>query len=510
MFLEHYGLREQPFGVTPDPRYLYFSEMHREALASLFYGIETGCGFLSLIAPPGTGKTTLLLHLLERLRKSAKTVFLFQTQCDSREFFRYLLTDLGVDASTENMAHMHESLNSMLLSNARCGKRFVLVIDEAQNLKRSVLETVRLLSDFETPSSKLMQIVLCGQPQLADKLSDPDLTQLRQRISIICRLQPFARQEVTQYISHRLKVAGYTGKGLFDADALGEITAHSDGIPRNINNICFNALTLGYAKNLEQIDGSTVSEVLADLDMDILRSPSVTTSMAAQDFLSSSVGLDPRREVAQQEPYSGERTARTGSGATANPQAQIKSVPARSADEVNFPKVALRSKTRDLAAVEPTFENEAATAAPDHVVNRDIARTLSPDRMVRQVPHRANMPVEQTRTVVPEALHSAGLIGSEMHKPACKYQAPAREWLVQPPGPEPVPSPQATGAEPLASICIRGTNSNDVIQEEFCGLRMDKIRETIRNLVPTDNPAALRDFRRETKGDRVIQTLRRN
>jgi type II secretory pathway predicted ATPase ExeA len=465
MFLEHYGFREQPFGVTPDPSYLYFSEMHREALASLFYGIETGCGFLSLIAPPGTGKTTLLLHLLERLRKSAKTVFLFQTQCDSREFFRSLLTDLGVDASTENMAYMHESLNSVLLSNARSGKRFVLVIDEAQNLKRSVLETVRLLSDFETPGSKLMQIVLCGQPQLADKLSHPDLAQLRQRISIVSRLQPFAKPEVPQYISHRLKVAGYAGMGLFDADALSEITAHSDGIPRNINNICFNALTLGYAKGLEQIDGSTVSEVLADLDMDVLRSPSATTSMAAQDFLSSSVGLDRRREVAQQEPYYSARTARTGGGATADPQAQIKSVPVLSADE-------------------------PAPAAEDHAVNQDNVRTIPPDRMVRQVPHRVNTPVEQTRTVTPEALHSAGLIWSEMHKPAGKNQPPAREWFVQPPGPEPVPSPRATGPEPLVGNGHRPrTNSGDVVHGEFCGLRIDKIRETIRSQVPPDDPA---------------------
>jgi len=464
MFLEHYGLREQPFGVTPDPSYLYFSEMHREALASLFYGIETGCGFLSLIAPPGTGKTTLLLHLLERLRKSAKTVFLFQTQCDSREFFRSLLTDLGVDASTENMAHMHESLNSVLLSNARSGKRFVLVIDEAQNLKRSVLETVRLLSDFETPGSKLMQIVLCGQPQLADKLSHPDLTQLRQRISIVSRLQPFAKPEVPQYISHRLKVAGYAGMGLFDAAALSEITAHSDGIPRIINNICFNALTLGYAKGLEQIDGSTVSEVLADLDMDVLRSPSAATSLAAQDFLSSSVGLDPRREVAQQEPYYSARTARTGGGATADPQAQIKSVPVVSADE-------------------------AAPAAEDHAVNQDNVRTIPPDRMVRQVSHRVNVPVEQTRTVTPEALHSAGLIWSEMHRPAGKHQSPAREWFVQPPGPEPVPSPEATGPEPLVGNGHRPRiNSSDVVHGEFCGLRIEKIRETIRGQVPPDDP----------------------
>jgi general secretion pathway protein A len=158
MFLEYYGLREQPFGVTPDPRFLYFGATHREALASLFYGIESGCGFLALIAPPGMGKTTLLFHLLEKLRSSAQTVFLFQTQCGSREMFRHLLNDLGIDSLEQDLAAMHESLNSVLLSNARKGRRVVLVIDEAQNLKDSVLETVRLLSDFETPQAKLLQI----------------------------------------------------------------------------------------------------------------------------------------------------------------------------------------------------------------------------------------------------------------------------------------------------------------------------------------------------------------
>jgi general secretion pathway protein A len=162
MFLEYYGLRDQPFGVTPDPRYLYFSRTHREALGSLFYGIETGCGFMTLIAPPGVGKTTVLSHLMDKLRNSAQTAFLFHTQCDSREFVSQLLIDLGVDCGDENLAYMYEALHSVLLRNARTGRRFVLVIDEAQNLADSVLETVRLLSDFETTQSKLMQIVLCG------------------------------------------------------------------------------------------------------------------------------------------------------------------------------------------------------------------------------------------------------------------------------------------------------------------------------------------------------------
>jgi len=345
MFLEHYGLREQPFGVTPDPRYLYFSAMHREALASLVYGIESGCGFLSLIAPPGMGKTTLLLHLLERLRKSARTVFLFQTQCDSREFFRYLLTDLGVDARDQNMAHMHESLNFVLLNNARMGRRFVLIIDEAQNLKKTVLETVRLLSDFESASSKVLQIVLCGQPQLADKLSHPDLMQLRQRVSIFSRLQPFDKAEVVNYIHHRLKVAGYAGHALFNLDAIDKIVAHSDGIPRIINNICFNALTLGYAKRQEQIDGSTVCEVLTDLDMDVLGSPSAPPAPAriSHDWCSSLNRLEPTHE-AHQDSYSvtGSAWMNGAEAVTKDEQAESNSLPLASSADGNSPGVVSR------------------------------------------------------------------------------------------------------------------------------------------------------------------------
>jgi general secretion pathway protein A len=272
MFLEFYGLREQPFGVTPDPRYLYFSATHREALASLFYGLESSRGFLTLIAPPGMGKTTLIFHLLERLRGTAHTAFLFQTQCDSRELFRYLLSDLGIDAGDQNLARMHEQLNEVLINDARAGKRFILVIDEAQNLEDSALETVRLLSDFETPQSKLMQIILIGQPQLADKLTRPSLAQLRQRISIVSRLEPFTPAETVMYIDHRLSVAGHSGDPLFTYDALALIAVQSGGIPRNINNLCFNALSLGFAKGQKKIDASTVREILSDLSLDLLGS----------------------------------------------------------------------------------------------------------------------------------------------------------------------------------------------------------------------------------------------
>jgi type II secretory pathway predicted ATPase ExeA len=267
MFLEYYQLQEQPFGVTPDPRYLYLSQTHREALASLIYGIETGRGILALIGKPGMGKTTLLFQLLERWRSSARTIFLFQTQCESRELLRYLLSDMGVDNQTQDPVQMHFQLKEVLLHEAQAGKRVVLFIDEAQNLQDSVLESVRLLSDFETPSSKLLQIVLAGQPEFAGKLVRPGLAQLRQRVSIISRLQPFTPAESNDYIEHRLLMAGFQGSPLFTPQALAMLVDQGEGIPRKINNLCFNALSLGYALNRKPIDHSIMQEVIADLDV---------------------------------------------------------------------------------------------------------------------------------------------------------------------------------------------------------------------------------------------------
>jgi type II secretory pathway predicted ATPase ExeA len=267
MFLDFYQLKEQPFGVTPDPHFLYLGASHREALASLCYGVKTGRGLLALIAPPGMGKTTLLFRFLEHLRGSARTAFLFQTQCDSNGLLRYLLADLGINASGHDFVTMHEQLNEQLLKEARAGRRFVLVIDEAQNLNDSVLETARLLTDFETPREKLLQIVFAGQPQLAEKLEQPELAQLRQRIAILGRLEPFGNVEIAQYIDHRLRVAGYNAGPLFTPAAIERIAGSSKGIPRNINNLCFNALSLGFALRRKQIDADLVGEAVSDLDL---------------------------------------------------------------------------------------------------------------------------------------------------------------------------------------------------------------------------------------------------
>lgn len=297
MFLDFYNLREQPFGVTPDPRFLYLSPAHREALASLYYGIDAGRGFMALIAKPGMGKTTLLFHLLQQFRLSARTAFLFQTQCNSREFMRFLLLELGCEFQGQpDVVTMHEELNRCLLQEARAGRRFIVVVDEAQNLEPSVLETIRLLSDFETPQAKLVQIVLSGQPELADKLARPSLRQLRQRVSLLSALAPLSAQEVERYINHRLGTAGCVDP-LFTPRAVRMIAELSEGIPRNINNICFNALSLACSLRQTTVDVGVIEQVAADFDLTSLRSEPGSTSSEPETIPAANAAPEARSPV---------------------------------------------------------------------------------------------------------------------------------------------------------------------------------------------------------------------
>jgi general secretion pathway protein A len=275
MLLDYYKLAEQPFGVTPDSRFLYLGPKHREALASLVYGTESNRGFLALIAKPGMGKTSLLYHYLSYLRDKARTAFVFRTDCDSREFIRHLLLDLGIDVAGMDLPAMHDALNGLLTDEMRAGRRFVLVIDEAQNLDEKVLESIRLLSNFETPWTKLMQIVLAGQPQLADRLASPSMAQLRQRVSMVIRIEPLTPEEVNAYIDHRLWIAGCEKPAFLTVGARKLIADHSEGIPRNINNLCFNAMSLACALQRKTIDRDIVHDVIADLDLEPLREKNI-------------------------------------------------------------------------------------------------------------------------------------------------------------------------------------------------------------------------------------------
>ncbi len=280
MFLDFYKMKEQPFGVTPDPRFLYLGYSHREALASLYYGIESNRAFVALIAQPGLGKTTLTFQLLENLQQASRTVFLFQTQCNTKELFHYLLNGLGVDAEGMELVTMHNKLNEILCREMLAGRRFVLAIDEAQNLDPQVLEAIRLLSNFETSQAKMLQILLIGQPQLAKKLASPELEQLQQRISVFARLEPFSSEDTARYIAHRLQVAGYEGSPLFSPGALRLIAEQSQGIPRKINGLCFSALSLGCAMGRKQVDVGMMEEVIADRDVESLQRPRVVRRVA--------------------------------------------------------------------------------------------------------------------------------------------------------------------------------------------------------------------------------------
>jgi general secretion pathway protein A len=298
MVLSFYGLTEQPFGVSPDPRFFFLSPTHREALASALCAVSSGRGFTALIAKPGMGKTTLLFDLLSRVKDQAKTAFLFQSQCTPRDLLSNLLEDLEIRDDLTDVARMQRKLNECLLNEARHGRQVVVVIDEAQNLDDSVLEVVRMLSNFETPYEKLMHFVLAGQPQLAEKLASPSMLQLKQRISIVARLDPFSSQEIQLYIDHRLRVAGYAfARPMFTNQAFSLIADASEGIPRNINNICFNALSLGCVSRQKSIDAGVIREVLADLDLRPMFRQPVPAAATSQPAAPSALAAPPNPDL---------------------------------------------------------------------------------------------------------------------------------------------------------------------------------------------------------------------
>ena len=291
--LNFFGLREQPFGVTPDPRFLYLTASHREALATLVYGIESRRGFSALVAEPGMGKTTLLFFLLDKLKSTARTAFIFRPDSNTKELLESLLLDLGLDANPEDVPQMHETLKAALLEDRHAGKHFGWVIDEAQDLDASVLEAVRLLSNFETTDSKLMHILLAGQPGLAEKLGNPELLQLRQRVSNFVQLSPLSPSEVSEYMRFRIRRGGGRIGNLFSEEAQTLIAQASRGIPRNVNSICFSCMSLAFAEGHKIIRPDVVREVLAEREPENARKdpPAPTsepeTASWPGDFLSA-------------------------------------------------------------------------------------------------------------------------------------------------------------------------------------------------------------------------------
>jgi general secretion pathway protein A len=266
MYTEFYGLREKPFSLSPDPRFLFLSASHREALAHLLYGIEQGEGFIAITGEVGTGKTTLCRTLLQRLEPGSEIAFLFNPQLSGLELLQAITAEFGLPVEGQSRRELMAQLNAFLLTKKQEGRRVLLLIDEAQNLDSEALEQVRLLSNLETDTQKLIQIVLIGQPELDAMLESPHLRQLRQRISVRWRLNSLSASETREYVRHRLRVAAGKPLEVFTEMALREVHRRSAGIPRIVNRLCDRALLAGYSDGSREIGLGAVAQAQRELE----------------------------------------------------------------------------------------------------------------------------------------------------------------------------------------------------------------------------------------------------
>src|SRR3989475_8280324 len=285
MYLNFYGLNEKPFNPTPDPRFLYMSPGHREALAQLHYGTQERKGFIVLTGKVGTGKTTLLQALRRRLDGDTAVSYVFHSTLPFDGILEYILEDLGISKPEESQARRLIALNNFLIERERAGQNTVLVIDEAQNLGAATLEQIRLLSNFETSTTKLLQILLVGQPELKAKLNRPELHQLKQRVGLRCQIPPLTLEEARAYIRTRLRIAGARDLGLFADSAVDRISAYAGGIPRLINTVCDHCLLFGYADQKRRIDRPIVNQAIEYLEEGTRPRPKVRDLRGAKNGL---------------------------------------------------------------------------------------------------------------------------------------------------------------------------------------------------------------------------------
>ena len=269
MYEAFYGLRERPFDLTVSPRFLFLTAKHREALSNLRYGVESRKGLTVLVGEAGTGKTTLLRAAIDLQRsQNVAAVYVNNPTLSRAEFYELLAHGFGLDGgAAESKTKLLIELERMLLLRHQSGATAALMIDEAQSLPHDLLEEIRLLTNLESASAKLLPTVLLGQPELAERLNEPSLRQLKQRVALRCQLSPLDLRETAAYIAKRVRVAGGDGGSMFTREAVQEIYAHSRGIPRTINVICDNALVSGFALDRVTIGQDIVHEVCRDFDL---------------------------------------------------------------------------------------------------------------------------------------------------------------------------------------------------------------------------------------------------
>lgn len=266
MYTHFFGLQEKPFSIVPNPGVLYPSAKHRLAILYLEYGITAGNGFILLTGDVGTGKTTLIRHLMDNVAREMEVAVIFNTNVTNQELLRLILHEFEIEPGERDKADMLNRFNAFLIDQYAQGRKVLLVIDEAQNLTDEGLEEVRMLSNLQSSSSPLLQIMLVGQPELRMRLAQPDMSQLAQRIGVRFHLGPLSRQETREYVLYRLSQAGGDNEDLFTDEAIEAVHRHARGIPRSINLLCDAAMVYAFADEAEQITGEIVEQVIADRD----------------------------------------------------------------------------------------------------------------------------------------------------------------------------------------------------------------------------------------------------
>ena len=283
MYKEFFGLKANPFNVNPDPRYLFLTRHTEEALACLTYGIQSRKGFVLLTGEVGTGKTTLINKLLEWLRvQQVATAFIFNSRLNTTQFLDFAMADFGITCESRLKSQVLLRLYNWLLDRYRAGETAVLIVDEAQNLSDEVLEEIRLLTNLETFTEKLLQIVLVGQPELEAKLRQPQLRQLRQRVTLRAKTHPLTLEEARAYVSQRLQIAGSNGRVIFEPESIDVVYRYSGGIPRVVNMLCEHALVSSFVDQNKTIAPPVIEAVARDFDLHENGTPDrVTTPVVA-------------------------------------------------------------------------------------------------------------------------------------------------------------------------------------------------------------------------------------
>ena len=319
MYTKYFGLKEKPFNLTPDPKFLYLGACHKESYAQLLYSVKEHVGFLALVGEVGTGKTTICRSFLGQLPDTCSVAFIFNPNLDDIELLRSFNKELGIEYRLASKKALQDVLYAYLLERRKAGGQVILVVDEAQNLAPSVLEQVRLLSNLETETEKLLQIILVGQPELALMLESESLRQLKQRISVWSHLYPLDYEETSRYVKHRLRIAGGAHPEVFNQRAIKEIFRFSNGVPRLINVVCDRALLAAYANQSKQVTAGILRKCIAELGGKTVRHGWVTKLTSA---LAAGLAMGAIAALTATGAFSGVFTAEAKSGKEAWPNSQ--------------------------------------------------------------------------------------------------------------------------------------------------------------------------------------------